>query len=535
MEGKDRWTVLIYMVCDDPQGGQLLDTQAIKEMDRITKAALSVKDADRIRVALQIDFRTLPGVWRRGIGESTFVMPESNAATPATLYGFFDWAVAECPAEHYLLIFWGHSRGQFGLFADPDRFDYTAQTLTLEELRDALTAAKRALQKPVDIIAFKDCFMANLEIAYELEGLADYLLASPGLVPVEGWPYQAMFDALTADDALEEVQLRAAERVLEALRNYYRKEANRGENSEVPYSLLNTAGAVPVINALKTLLGNERSTVDKADKWLRPLLDKAVHAPGDRALVDLGELTGSAADPYDVPTDSKTKAAKTRAAEPKGLSAAEKQDLQRFIKALGRAQPKNGADPKPGYLAKSADKSRGLVIDHTGKDFGGVTVFLFPSSPKDQRDSLLTRLADEQAYRRLAISTDTKWADVALRQMPIQQAKPTQDISKLIALVEQLERLGIEIDASSAARTSMYLRRRAAASRNGNLTEADVAEAAQYGAIAELARRLADFAAERGGADFVAESGKPGVFVAEAGKSGNFVAEAGKSGNFVSG
>ena len=182
MPGKDRkrWTVLIYMVADDPQGGELLDQQAVREMDQITKATLSVKNPDDLYVAVQVDFRTLPGVWRRVIGQSTFVRPESNAADPATLYGFFDWAAAECPADHYLLIFWGHSRGQFGMFGDSDPFDYTAQTLTLEELRAALAAAKRSLQKPVDMIAFKDCFMANLETAYELSGLADYLPASPG-------------------------------------------------------------------------------------------------------------------------------------------------------------------------------------------------------------------------------------------------------------------------------------------------------------------------------------------------------------------
>ena len=167
------------------------------------------------------------------IGQSTFVRPESNAANPATLYGFFDWATAECPADHYLLIFWGHSRGQFGIFNDPNPFDYTAQTLTLEELRDALTAAKRSLQKPVDVIAFKDCFMANLEIAYELNGLADYFLASPGLVPVEGWPYDEMFEALT-DDAHwarkpNERALDAGERILEVLKEYYGNKGNQGQ------------------------------------------------------------------------------------------------------------------------------------------------------------------------------------------------------------------------------------------------------------------------------------------------------------------
>ena len=85
--------------------------QAVREMDHITKAALSVSNKDQLHVAVQVDFRTLPGVWRRVIGETTFVRPESNAADPATLYGFFEWAANECPAEHYLLIFWGHSRG----------------------------------------------------------------------------------------------------------------------------------------------------------------------------------------------------------------------------------------------------------------------------------------------------------------------------------------------------------------------------------------------------------------------------------------
>jgi Clostripain family len=511
MPGKARshWTVLIYMVADDPQGGKLLDKQAIIEMDHITKAALSVKPAkntENIRVALQIDFRTLPGVWRRVIGEDTFVRPESNAADPATLYGFFDWAVTECPAEHYLLIFWGHSRGQFGMFGDSDPFDYTAQTLTLEELRDALTAAKRSLQKPVDVIAFKDCFMANLEIAYELSGLADYLLASPGLVPVEGWPYEDIFNALTGDVALE-----AAKRILNALEGYYGKKGNKpnpnsAPHDEVPYSLLSTDGAIPVVNALKAFLGEDRPGVDRADKVLRPLLESAAIAPGDRALADLGQLVSNAATLTAIKAPKNTKNTKN-AANQKSPGT-----LDAFVKALGNAEPKNpanhGATGMPAARAqKPYTNSKGLVVDHTGQAFGGVSVFVYPEKTKDQRDSLLTRLADEKAYRRLAISKDTKWADIALRQMPVQQFRPAPDMSKDIALVEQLQRLGVGNDPRSAARASMYLRRRARLSRNEDLTEADVTEAAQYASIAQLAVRLADFAASKGAADFIDKGG----------------------------
>jgi hypothetical protein len=496
MPGKvrKRWTVLIYMVSDDPQGGELLDQEAVQEMDQITKAALSV-DTTELYVALQVDFRTLPGVWRRSIGESTFIRPESNAADPATLYGFFDWATAECPADHYLLIFWGHSRGQFGLFGDSDPFDYTAQTLTLDELRTALTAAKRSLQKPIDVVAFKDCFMANLEIAYELSGLADYLLASPGLVPVAGWPYEGIFKALNDDGALK-----SAHRILDALRKYYLIKKNRDPHEEVAYSLLSTAGAVPVVQALGKLVGTDPKSVDRADTLIRPSLDQAPRAGGDKALADLGQLVGTAG--ASAKAARKPQQQSTSAPTKKQIAELTK-NLNAFIQGLGNARSNNAAAPaRSSQKQGSRRNSNGLVIDHTGNDIGGVSVFVFPKSTKDQRDSFLTRLADEKAYRRLAISTDTKWADIAFRQMPVKQIGPVQDVSKAIALLEQLKRVGVGLDTGAAARANAYLRRRARSFQNADPTDADLAEAAQYAAVAEVAGRLTDFAVAKGGADF---------------------------------
>lgn len=501
MPGKDRkrWTVLIYMVADDPQGGELLDQKAVQEMDQVIKAALSVENQKDLHVALQVDFRTLPGVWRRSIGQSAFVRPESNAADPATLYGFFDWAATECPADHYLLIFWGHSRGQFGMFGDSDPFDYTAQTLTLEELRNALMAAKQSLQKPMDVIAFKDCFMANVETAYELNGLADYLLASPGLVPVEGWPYDGIFGALgDANGRLPRDQraLDAGQRILAALEAHYAIEANRESHDEVAYSLLSTRGAVPVVNALGNLLGKDRPSVDSADRLYRSMLEEAANKGGDPALVDLGHLAQAPRPPAaQVSLPKKTKPGKSSFP-----------DLDEFANALGNVRPglpRGIAASRPGRGQQSKPAEPGLVIRHTGQNFGGVGVFVFPSGTKQQRDSQLTRLADEKVYRRLAISNDTRWADIALGKMPVQQARPVQDVSKAIALFEQMERVGVGRDPSFATRANAYLRRRARFSRNGDPTEADIAEASQYAAIADLAVRLADFAAGKGGADFV--------------------------------
>ena len=105
---------MIYMIADDPAGGALLDQQANRELDQIVHGALSV-NRDQLYVAVQLDFRSQPDVWRRVIGEGAWLQPESDAADPETLYGFFEWAQRLCPADRYALILWGHSRGPFGV------------------------------------------------------------------------------------------------------------------------------------------------------------------------------------------------------------------------------------------------------------------------------------------------------------------------------------------------------------------------------------------------------------------------------------
>ena len=68
--------------------------------------------------------------------------------------------------------------------------------MTLRELRTALRTARETMNQKVDIIAFKDCYMSTLETAFELEDSADYLIASPEIVPIEGWPYRPMLEHL---------------------------------------------------------------------------------------------------------------------------------------------------------------------------------------------------------------------------------------------------------------------------------------------------------------------------------------------------
>ncbi len=365
------WTVLIYMVADDPQGGELFDQFAHRELDRIVYGTFAADRGDSMYVAAQVDFRSQPFVWRRIIGEGTWLQPESDAADPVTLYGFFRWAVRMCPAERYMLVFWGHSAGPFGLFSDDDVTKYVAQTLTLNELRDALQEGVRSIGAPFDLVAFKDCCMSTLETVGELRDLATYVLASQALVPAEGWPYKDIFKALTRSQDLDTAVRRAAA----ALEVYYSHAENRNNQDSVPYSLLDTRKIQGVQAPLKALVHhlNGQSTKREGDPLRQAV--KGALLGDERAMVDV-----------------------------KALCAA--------LSGYGDKSVRDAAQ----QLATVVDA---LVVHRSGTvGLGGVNLFCYPPDARDQQQSHIASNASADVYRALKLTTDTGWSKIALDAMP---------------------------------------------------------------------------------------------------------------------
>jgi hypothetical protein len=366
------WTVLVYLIADDPQGGELFDQVAHRELDNIVYGTIAADKNDRLNVAVQVDFRNQPYVWRRIIREGTWEQPESNAADPATLYGFFEWAARKCPAENYALILWGHSAGPFGLFTDEDVRTYVAQTLTMNELRDALQAAATVIRKPVDIVAFKDCCMSTIETARELQDVATYLLASQNLVPAEGWPYEALFTALLRGNTVDDSARGAAN----ALTDYYAIPKNRGDNDEVPYSLLDLRRSGDVVLPLKSLVhwivGDVSQT--KVHSPLQEALRLAA-LPDERAMIDVHAFCAA---------------------------------LQRY------------GDGPLTELAGQVDKAAYAMVARSpgGDRFSGLNVFCYPVDPDAQRRSRMASNASDIVYRGLTLSAETQWSAIALAAKP---------------------------------------------------------------------------------------------------------------------
>ena len=124
------------------------------------------------------------------------------------LTNFLNFCREAYPARHYLLFILGH-----GQVVGNDTLLYDAHAnrhaLTLTELGQVLRSFNADVQtdsKPgqVEMVALHSCSMSALEVAYELKGAANYMLASQGPMYVGNLPYKQIltriFDDLKARD-----------------------------------------------------------------------------------------------------------------------------------------------------------------------------------------------------------------------------------------------------------------------------------------------------------------------------------------------
>lgn len=109
-----------------------------------------------------------------------------------SLKEFLEFCRVRYPARHYMLFILGH-----GVVVGNDIFLFDehadVQSLTLKELGEVLSDFKEeidAQKAKLELISFHSCSVSALEVVYELEGTANYMLASQGPAFVGSWPYR---------------------------------------------------------------------------------------------------------------------------------------------------------------------------------------------------------------------------------------------------------------------------------------------------------------------------------------------------------
>jgi hypothetical protein len=137
---------------------------------------------------------------------------ELNMGDPNTLQDFITWAKTRYPADRYMLVLWNHGEGfrarhlERLLFRNIVWDDTNGNdSLSLPEIRQAVSGAGG-----VNIIGFDACLMGMMETAIQMDGLADYMIASEDLEPGDGWEYNLFLASLASNPNMTPQQLAAA-------------------------------------------------------------------------------------------------------------------------------------------------------------------------------------------------------------------------------------------------------------------------------------------------------------------------------------
>jgi hypothetical protein len=199
------WTVLIYL-----DGDNSLESWAkmnVQQMEQVgsTSNVNIVAQFDRGSQATQNSYGNFFLSWygcRRAeiikdpndMGLASFSssasMGDVDMGSSATLTDFIQWAVTNYPANHYLLDIWDHGYGIGGVCED----DSSDSILSLSDVQQAIASAGTHM----DVIGFDACLMAMTETAHQLQSLGDVMVASEGIIPSAGWPYNTWLADLSA-------------------------------------------------------------------------------------------------------------------------------------------------------------------------------------------------------------------------------------------------------------------------------------------------------------------------------------------------
>ena len=317
------WAVLAYTVADDRADSNALDASVRREL----KSVCSGADFSEVSLAAQVDFKASTGVFRSVVAEAAPKIPSAggfedirigsdplwrgirarlehsklhvvrertdlNAARASVLKDFLHFGQAECPADRYLVFFYGHGYGPLGLFFDEDADQTDRGTMPLAGIAESL----RAVGGRAAVLVLRACQAGTLETAYELKDAGEFMVASQAIVPIAGvWPWGSLLTSLTPSARSGDV----ARSIAQQLALFLKPFANRKPLGDVPCSVIDLGEAnaiVKPLRALATALNAARGQPARAAACAAAMDHARVgfpgdsSQPGDPALLDVATM-----------------------------------------------------------------------------------------------------------------------------------------------------------------------------------------------------------------------------------------------------
>src|SRR5215203_1896132 len=110
-----------------------------------------------------------------------------------SLREFLLFCARKYPADHYILFMLGHGVVVGNDIFMLDEHTATESSLTLTALREILDDFNQEIETTngeLELISFQSCYVSSVEVAFQLQGYAKFMLASQGPTFVGSWPYR---------------------------------------------------------------------------------------------------------------------------------------------------------------------------------------------------------------------------------------------------------------------------------------------------------------------------------------------------------
>ena len=214
-----RRTVLMYVVAENSLGA---DGQWKRDSTEIQEGVAALKDGHCLLAF--VDDGNKPRLYRfhRDKQPSVEKLWQENlcSSDPATLRHVMQMVVSDYPANEYALVMWSHADGwlpptntdysplSFGIdvgsggdkWKDKDSQGRIGAQMKIEEMAAAIAECGVKLR----YVFFDACLMQNIEVAYALRHVTNYIIASPISIPAQGAYYRhQVAEGLFSDSPLD--------------------------------------------------------------------------------------------------------------------------------------------------------------------------------------------------------------------------------------------------------------------------------------------------------------------------------------------
>lgn len=219
---KSNRTIMIYMVGSD------LETKYAAASTDINEMIKSEADFENVNVLLYTggakrwhnqdipsDKNAIFKVTSEGL-EKIEEYEISEMGDSENLTFFLDYGYENFKASQYSLILWDHGGGPiygYGL----DEYN-KSNSLTLLELKTALSKSEFDATNKLEFIGFDACLMSTAEIAFAISDYADYMIASQEVEPGDGWNY-AFLKSIEKNTTTDEL----GKSIIDSYSSFYKK------------------------------------------------------------------------------------------------------------------------------------------------------------------------------------------------------------------------------------------------------------------------------------------------------------------------